>query len=258
MSYIGTGTATKENPIALTFPFDIQILFFGHYFNKYVDGSNQLINAYYTAIIESLPIDNTYTYLGENDGIAFPVRLKSSNTIEFCGVNNKNQVYVVGAIGGRSLSSRTDWLITDQSTKTWIAPRSRKYYIELYGKGGRTNISVYDTPYYQSRSSCQSYTLNLQKGVAYSVSLGVDGNPNTGMTTFGEYSVMGGGDSTASAPRKGAGNLGTDGVYKSEFFTKNYSKGILKESFGWGTNGAGQGSTQYGGPSAIYIKYLGD
>ena len=258
MSYVGKGSATEDNPVILTFPFDVQILFFQNY---HTISGNNLLNSYRTVITDSLEKDN-YTYISENNSPqGLTLKLKDSKTINFYGMDWKDYIYVVGAIGGSSLSHRSDWLITNASIKSWTVPYTRKYYIELYGCGGNTIIEMYDMPYYQSRSSCQSYTLNLQKGITYSISLGYrrgGDSPKEGTTRFGEYSVIGGGDSTANTPRKGAGNLGTDGVYKADLPTKNYSKGTFKESFGWGTNGAGQGSMQYGGPSAIYIKYLGD
>ena len=256
MSYVGKDSATEDNPVILTFPFDVQILFFQNYHT--VNG-NHLLNSYRTVITDSLEKDN-YTYIGEsNNSYGLTLKLKDSKTINFYGMDWKDYVYVVGAIGGSSLSHKTEWLITDTSTKSWTVSYTRKYYIELYGCGGETNIRSYDMPYYQSRSSCQSYTLNLQKGITYSISLGnrtYNNSPEGGATRFGEYSVIGGGDSTANTPRKGAGNLGTDGVYKADFLTKNYSKGTFKESFGWGTNGYAQGSPQTGGSSAIYIKYI--
>ena len=258
MSYMGTNTATATNPVTLTFPFDVQILFFQNY---HTVSGNHLLNSYRTVIVDSLSL-NVYTYIGEsnNSSYGLTLKLKDSKTIDFYGMDWQGFSYVVGAIGGTPTSHRTEWLITDSSTKSWTVPYSRKYYIELYGCGGSAKGGNYDYLYYQGGSSCQSYNLNLQKGNSYSISLGTTtyygDSVVQGTTKFGEYSVAGGGTANSTTPRKGAGNLGTDGTYQINE-TINYSKGTLKELYGWGINGYTQRSAHAARNSAIYIKYIG-
>lgn len=258
MSYIGTNTATETNPTVLTFPFDIQILFFQNY---HTVSGNHLLNSYRTVVTDSLPL-NIYTYIGENNNSSYglTLKLKDSNTIDFYGMDWQGYSYVVGAIGGIPISHRTEWLITDTSTTSWTVPYSRKYYIELYGSGGSAKGSTYDYLYYQGGSSCQSYNLDLQKGTVYSISLGYNNyysdSTITGTTTFGDYKVAGRGTANSTTPRKGAGNLGADGTYQTESSVKNYSKGTFKELYGWGINGYSQRSAYSARPSAIYIKYI--
>lgn len=258
MSYIGTDTATETNPVTLTFPFDVQILFFQNYHN--VSG-NHLLNSYRTVITDSLPL-NIYTYIGEsnNSSYGLTLKLKNFNTIDFYGMDWQGFPYVVGAIGGTPISHRTEWLITDSSITSWTAPYSRKYYLELYGSGGSAKGGSYDYLYYQRGSSCQSYDLDLQRGATYSISLGEStyygDSVVQGTTKFGEYSVAGGGTANSTTPRKGAGNLGTDGTYQTENSVKNYSKGTFKDLYGWGINGYTQRSALAARNSAIYIKYI--
>lgn len=145
-------------------------------------------------------------------------------------------------------------------------PKTGKYYLELYGGGG----GAWNNPYNdffscQGGSSCQTYdSVMLTKGSTINVSIGVGGgyskstapapNPlNSTGTTFGSYSVAGGGRATSSSGGAAAGNKGTVGGNKG---ATNPSSGKFGNVYGYG--GFGTTSTgSNGGHGAVYLKYLG-
>ena len=107
----------------------------------------------------------------------------------------------------------------------------------------------------------------LTEGNTINVSIGVGGgysnytepapNPldSTG-TTFGSYSVAGGGRATNSSGGAAAGNKGTVGGNQA---ATNPSSGKFGNLYGYGGFG-GTGSPNNGsngGPGAVYLKYLG-
>ena len=145
--------------------------------------------------------------------------------------------------------------------------------LELYGGGG----GAWNNPYseffaYQGGSSCQTYdSVMLTEGNTINVSIGVGGgysnytepapNPldSTG-TTFGSYSVAGGGRATGSSGGAAAGNKGTGGTVGGANIATNPSSGKFGNLYGYGgfggTDSPNTGSN--GGPGAVYLKYLGD
>lgn len=148
---------------------------------------------------------------------------------------------------------QTEWTITQSGT--WTVPRTGRYYIELYGGGGGGNGTSSNGR--TGGSSCQSYdSITLTKDQNLPVSIGVGGayEGRTGTaTTFGNYSVNGGGGATSSAGGAGAGNLGKNGSqYYSSQVSPNYSDGTFGTQYGFGSKGNNQA-----GPGAVYLKYLG-
>ena len=72
-------------------------------------------------------------------------------------------------------------------------------------------------------------------------------------TTFGTYSVDGGGGATSSDGGAGAGNLGKNGTkYYSSGISPNYSNGTFGTQYGFGSKG-----NNHAGDGAVYLKYLG-
>ena len=166
------------------------------------------------------------------------------------------------------MGAETEWIIT--SSGTWTVPRTGRYMIELYGGGG----GAWNNPYndffsYQGGSSCQTYdSVMLTEGNTINVSIGVGGgysnyaSPepkplNSTGTTFGSYSVAGGGRATGSSGGAAAGNKGTVGVNKTG---TNPSSGKFGNLYGYGGFGgtASPNNGSNGGPGAVYIKYLGE
>ena len=164
----------------------------------------------------------------------------------------------------------TEWLIT--SSGSWIVPRTGRYYMELYGGGG--GVDRYgDVPKgrsIQGGSSCQSYgSINLVAGDSVAVTIGVGGTSAYGYasqatgTSFGAYSVDGGGtgDGGTATGGSGSGNLGTSGrVVRYSDADYNNNSGTFGSTYGrggWGGRSSSASGGQLGKNGAVYLKYLG-
>lgn len=125
--------------------------------------------------------------------------------------------------------------------------------------------------YTSGGSSCQHYdSINLIAGASMTVTIGTGGYRqirgstlsdivSTG-TSFGNYSVSGGGNTIGYGAGSitvgaAAGNYGKAGTREmpSYMTTNNYPNGVLGKSYGWGSDR----DRTYGGPGAVYLKYLG-
>ena len=266
--YTGTGTYGKKHPTSITFPFK-PILIFPPFTNN--GSSNTRIGPVQSSYIKTSygklysfnpTTDDIYAKLS-SDGKTLQWYNESSANYQF---NYSKDTYYYAAIGGYDMGvGATEWMITRSGT--WIVPKTGRYYMELYGGGG----GAWNNPYsdffaYQGGSSCQTYdSVMLTAGNTINVSIGVGGgysnytepapNPldSTG-TTFGSYSVAGGGRATNSSGGAAAGNKGTVGGNKG---ATNPSSGTFGNLYGYG--GFGTTSTgSNGGPGAVYLKYLGD
>lgn len=267
-SYMGTGTYGESNPTILTFPFEPIIIFMPAYMTSDSRGWD---------IIQTNMVGESYGgfYNTFASGVCFIKSSTDRKTFSLCSTENPNYQYNIGsrtyyyaAIGGYDMGGvQTEWIITRSGN--WTVPRTGRYMIELYGGGG----GAWNNPYneffsYQGGSSCQTYdSVMLTKGDTINVSIGVGGgysndpglapNPldSTG-TTFGSYSVAGGGRATGSSGGAAAGNKGTVGGSKK---ATNPSSGKFGNLYGYG--GFGEiisGNTgSNGGPGAVYLKYLG-
>lgn len=146
----------------------------------------------------------------------------------------------------------TDWIIT--TSGTWVVPKTGRYYLELYGGGGGVDYygSLSAGVSAQGGSSCQSYdSIYLTVGDSISVIIGTCGYARYDMTStatatsFGTYSVEGGGNGNGktSSGGTGAGNLGINGhtvSYNSASYV--YNNGVLGTLYGVGGYG-GRNST---------------
>ena len=267
-SYIGTGTYGVSNPTTLTFPFKPIIIFMPAYMTSDNRGWD---------IIQTNMVTESYSgfYNTFASGVCFIKSSTDRKTFSLCSTesahyqyNNASQIYHFAAIGGYDMGGvQTEWLIT--SSGTWTVPRTGRYMIELYGGGG----GAWNNPYndffsYQGGSSCQTYdSVMLTKGNTINVSIGVGGGYsnstapepkplNSTGTTFGSYSVAGGGRATGSSGGAAAGNKGTVGVNKG---ATNPSSGKFGNLYGYGGFGSrfDENSGSNGGPGAVYLKYLG-
>lgn len=141
------------------------------------------------------------------------------------------------------------------TSSTWEVPYTRKYYVELYGRGGGWHENQ---PYYSGAggSSCQFYTISLTVRQKIAVTIGKGGTyrywsaATAGTSTsFETYSVNGSGAGANRTGGSGVSNLGASGGI-GENATDNYSKGKLRnELFGYG--GANQG-----GDGAVFLQFL--
>lgn len=264
--YIGTGTAGSSSPTSVTFPFEPILFVIPQGYQEYSPMFTNIVNA--RALNTSFSPGN---WLGEeqNDLMKISSDRKtfywySHNSDPLKQRNYSGLTYYFAAIGGYDMGGVTEWIIT--SSGTWTVPRTGRYMIELYGGGG----GAWNNPYndffvYQGGSSCQTYdSVMLTQGNTINVSIGVGGgysnypssapNPldSTG-TTFGSYSVAGGGRATGSSGGAAAGNKGTVGGNNG---ATNPSSGKFGNVYGYGGFGTTNTGSN-GGSGAVYLKYLG-
>ena len=245
-SYIGTGTYGESLPTKLTFPFEPIIIFMPAYLTYDNHGwdiiqTNMVMESYYSFYNT---FDSGRCYIkSSTDRKTFSLYDSGSAGNQY---NNEGQIYYFAAIGGYDMGGVTEWLIN--SSRTWTVPRTGRYYIELYGMGGRGEY--YYSNYASGGSSCQSYdNVQMTKGSSIAV---VIGSNSSSKTSFGSKSVDNAGNATdATTPGKGTGNLGADGAASSSGnWVINYGKGVWSKYYG-------SGGGNRVGPGAVYIKYLG-
>lgn len=290
--YTGTGTYGSDNPTSITFPFATPIVFI-----PFSDTSRlnflvprplyaaQLSTTSWTNIASS-NARNLYAKVSQDNKTYYWYAdyYSSSNKSEAYknAYNTNGVVYFYVGFGGYDVGGQTEWLLTD--SQTWVVPRTGKYYIELYGGGGRAGCPKHYSV--TGRSSCQSYNnVNLSARQKISVIVGKGGESRVGNydytrdgtsgteTKFGTYSVDGGKATNYGGTYDtgwilqvgdGAGNLGTQGYQgvKGSIDNQecNYSTGHYGYKYGYG------GFADYvdnssqmrdGGPRAVYLKYLG-
>lgn len=243
-SYIGTGTYGASNPNTLTFPFIPQIFIVDNY-----------------AIIYHRPISK-FTFWQGTNSYTTNITWGEGNSISWYGTNLGGQnnasgkIYYWTAIGKINdvIDDTTSFLIT--SSGSFTVPKTGNYYMELYGGGGGSRATSSSSGY-TGGTSCQSYSsIALSAGDVINVVIGTGGehggvswDASSGTpTSFGSYSVAGGGAATNRAGGSAAGNLGTSGAYYSNSQYYNSNKGTFPEygsCSSSGTNGA------------VYLKYLG-
>lgn len=284
-SYIGTGADGWENPTTITFPFQPSIIILPRQtLSSYNRQNTSLIY-----ISSELPTD---FYLGSGVNDAFYIKKSSdgksitwyataytSSDAPAYQFNIKDVRYYFAGIGGFDQGGQTEWILT--ASQTWTVPRTGKYYIELYGRGGGCgSLQNPNSSSLSAGSSCQSYdSVVLTQNQQINVTIGKRRTTKTygegtegEKTVFGSYQVNGGGRSKAYTVRYGntgenkvdlglgAGNKrkkGVDGGY-----TLNTNNGILGTKYGCGgylaadTSPATQKAAK-GTSRAVYLKYLG-
>lgn len=144
------------------------------------------------------------------------------------------------------------------SSGSWTVPKTGRYMLELYGGGGGTSRHDSRVAGYSGGASCQHYdSVSLVAGdnIDIVIGSGVKGQNNGGSTSFGSYSVSGGGGSSDKVAGAGAGNCGATGKFQDANTTeKNYGSGAFSKSYGYGSSNALNKS----GDGAVYIKYIGE
>ena len=150
----------------------------------------------------------------------------------------------------------TEFIITESGN--FIGPRTGRYMLELYGGGGGTSRSSSSVSGYSGGAFCQHYdSVSLVAGdnIDIVVGSGVKGQSNGGSTSFGSYSVSGGGGSSDKVAGAGAGNYGAAGKFLGANATeRNYGSGVFSKLYGYGPSNALNKS----GDGAVYIKYIGE
>ena len=261
--YTGTGTYGESNPNSVTIPFS-PILFIAPY--SRVQSQMARSKGFWkqgVMVVAGTSVDNkTYNgiVLGTSSHEVFIYLDADGKTIKFYSgddgaqQNEKGTIYHFAAIGGYDIGGQTEWVIT--SSGTWTVPKTGRYMLELYGGGGGTARSQADGGY-TGGASCQHYdsiSLTIGENINVVIGSGVRDNNAGGATSFGSYSVSGGGGSDGHSGGAGAGNYGATGTYRSPYATdKNYGTGAFSTIYGYGSSN--YNST--GGPGAVYLKYLG-
>lgn len=264
--YTGTGTYGASNPVSIQFPFEPKLFLFPISANENYPASNLLDTKFLTTSYKQ--VGRIFNVRSTTSAGTAQLSIKFSNTNRLTlqwysdDVNRQSNkssiIYYFAAIGGADLGGQTEFIIT--SSGTWTVPRTGRYYIELYGGGGGSWRNGTGEAGYAAGSSCQSQaSVSLIAGSSIPVTIGTKGRGGNyvasdgGSTTFGSYTVAGGGASSASDGGAGAGNLGKDGTARAisnDAVTTN--SGVYGSVYG-----CGAGVYENGTNGAVYLKYLG-
>lgn len=294
--YTGTGAYGSNNPVSITFPFATPIVFIP---NTNTSGLNGFVpRPLYAAQLST----TSWTNIASNNARNLYAKVSQDNKTYYWyadyyssadeseayynAYNINGVVYFYVGFGGYDVGGQTEWILTN--SQTWTVPRTGKYYIELYGGGGRAGCPKGNYGC-SGRSSCQSYNnVSLSERQEISVVIGTRGNSDASTsyeytrdgtsgteTKFGTYSVDGGKVTNYGGSYQNGfviqigaatGNLGTQGYAgvkntpNSRYGIGNYSNGRYGDKYGYGgfaKNETNDYATSNGGPRAVYLKYLG-
>lgn len=264
-----TNTYRENNPTIITFPVSVSCLIFGAY-------GGSISPTLLTETISDFQFQ-TVSFLSGDSNSGFKIKkttdnktftiVRNSAEAQYNSTQNGSIFYgLVGTVYGSVVST---FFISDSCV--WTVPYSRKYYIEVYGRGGGGMQNDYSYGNFAAGgSSCQSYSnISLNQGEKITVTIG---NGRTGgsrptrggetsyatkgqSSSFGSYKAEGGGGATLSQGGQGAGNLGTDGNYSSNDsqYNETYSNGSLAAK----KFGIGGSHGRDGGKGGVALKYLG-
>lgn len=264
-----TNTYRQSSPTVVTFPVSISCLIFKSSIERPYP---QLITSSIspTLLTENIPFDSfLLVYLDDNKTKRFSIKktvdnktftiIRNSAELQYNSSQNRRSVfYGLGGIVQGSPQS----IFFIQESGVWTVPYTRKYYIEIYGGGGDGFVYNYgDSEYWTGGSSCQSYkNVFLEEGEKITVVVGKgrrritqDQTGNGQSSSFGSYTVEGGGGASRYNVGQGAGNLGTNGqAFGDTRYKDNYSKGTLASKI------MGYGGVLNGGCNGgIALQYLG-
>ena len=252
--YIGTGSYGPSNPTSVTFPFEPVLFFMPSYNSALVNTirCNYLTTDYkdFNILADSRTVKGKIKKSADGRTITW-----YSNDSESAQQNGDGYIYYFAAIGGYDIGATE--IVIDYSC-TWTVPKTGRYMLELYGGGGGTSRSSSKVAGYSGGASCQHYdSVSLVAGdnIDIVVGSGVKGQSNGGSTSFGSYSVSGGGGSSDKVAGAGAGNYGAAGKFLNANVTeRNYGSGVFSKLYGYGPSNALNKS----GDGAVYIKYIGE
>lgn len=280
-AYIGTGLNGVNNPVTLSFPFKPTVIILPHISKTDVVDpnivprivlANELSSADFSYAFQIYRQSGTSILRASNkmkisdDGRS--VSFYNDSNYDDAGwyqLNILGYKYWFGAIGGLDKGGQdNEWLIT--SDTTWTVPKTGRYILELYGGGGGTSRDYSKYAGYGGGSSCQHYdSITLTAGDQIPVTIGALGKSATnsyavkagGSTTFGDYSVNGGGIGTKTEAGAAAGNYGVAGNYSDihERPATPITNGVYGYVYGLGSVDTDSGGTATAG--AVYLKYLG-
>lgn len=254
--YTGTGTYGVNNPTSITFPFKpiiligpISLKVAGRAINIVAPMKTSYEQHYWFPYQESLKISA--------DGKTISWYNTSSARDQF---NDSGYIYYFAAIGGYDMGGQTEWTIT--SSGTWTVPKTGRYMLELYGKGGNGVRNSYRGAFVASGgASCQVYD-EISLSSEDIINIVID----SGRTSFGNYTV----DAATSAhwdnvaytmtAGVGTGNKGANGTYSyasGSDWPNVYGTGTFSQKYGYGGGAEYESYGTDGGPGAVYLKYLG-
>lgn len=254
-SYIGTGLYGSANPNTITVPFTPQLVFIAiANWDGGIHNPSLLMRPRTTG--SSRPTADSYSQLTVTWGDNSVSWYMNGTESPYYQLNVAGEVYYWNAIGkiGDIDVEQSEFILT--TSGTFVVNKTGRYLLELYGGGGGTSRSSGSSGY-TGGASCQHYdSISLTKGTNIAVTIAPENTTYNagGTTTFGSYSVSGGGGSSTSIQGAGAGNRGADGAERSRNQKgSNYGTGVYSTKYGYG---AGSNNNN-GGPGAVYLKYLG-
>lgn len=257
--YTGTGTYGASNPVSIQFPFEPKLFIFPISTGNYPASSPldaSFLTTSYKQVGRTIYVNNNISVYGAALMARFSDLSRKklqiySDTNASSQSNESGKIYYFAAIGGYDMGGQTEWTIT--SSGTWTVPRTGRYMLELYGKGG-DSFSGPGTPA-SGGASCQHYdSINLVKGDELSISIG---STSVSSTSFGNYSIANAESASSGKGGAGTGNKGANGtVYTGGAdLERTYGSGVLSSEYGYGAGTAP--FSHNGGPGAVYLKYLG-
>ena len=279
-AYIGNGLNGANNPVTLSFPFKPIVIILPHIsMSDTVDPhivprvvlASELSTSDFSYAFEVYKQSGTIVLsasnkmkLSEDGRSVFFYNDSNYDDAGWYQLNVLGSKYWFGAIGGLDKGGQdNEWLITESGT--WVVPKTGRYMLELYGGGGGTSRDYTRYVGYGGGSSCQHYdSVTLTAGDQISVTIGALGKSATnysvkagGATTFGDYSVDGGGIGTRTEAGAAAGNYGVAGNYSAiyEKPATPITNGVYGYIYGLGSVDTDNGGTATAG--AVYLKYLG-
>lgn len=279
--YTGTGTYGVSNPVSIQFPFEPKLFIFPISQNEDYPISTPLDTGYLTTSYKQVGRVSNVSSRGAVSGYCLMARFSNTQRTELqiystsSAINQSNKssiVYYFAAIGGYDMGGQTEWIITESGN--FIVPRTGRYMLELYGGGGgvSNSDSIREGRAVQGGSSCQRYdSISLTAGDSIPITIGIRGTYTLDGTTrdatgtsFGTYSVDGGGtgDGRTATGGSGSGNLGTSGSVvdystTNKFNNNNGTFGSLYGVGGWGGRSYSSSGGKSGTDGAVYLKYLG-
>ena len=256
--YTGTGSVGESGATVVTFPYPIKYFVFP--------------KSDPTVLVEDLPTEfGSYTVLF-GSRVAYVKRDSDCRTIswymrdpEETAANQLNAEgvkyrYMYAGYYDDSYAPLDRLIVVSD---TFVVEKTGKYYIELYGGGGKGYVagSASDpTSVASGGSSCQSYSgVQLNKGEVINVVIGA---ANGGTTSFGSLSVAGGGAGSSTAGGAGSGNLGKNGEFVAggSYLGNIVNNGTYGEVYGYGGGIDRSGRNLIaldGGKGAVFIRYEG-
>ena len=278
--YTGTGTYGASNPVSIQFPFEPKLFIFPISAHDNYPASSPLDTSFLTTSYKqvgrvlyarSSAAYGTTLMARFSDSSRKKLQIYSTGNADNQS-NHSGEIYYYAAIGGFDMGGMTEWVI--DSSGSWTVPRTGRYMLELYGGGGGVSNAdgIMEGRAVQGGSSCQRYdSISLTAGDSIPITIGVRGTYKfdstardaTG-TSFGTYSVDGGGtgDGGTATGGSGSGNLGTSGRVinysaTNRFNNNNGTFGSLYGVGGWGGRSSFSSGGKSGTNGAVYLKYLG-